>query len=167
MSIPAMLLGAIGGSCAIAGLSWGRPLIVIGVILAVLALAYAASSWAYLRRPRLSYDPGSLLLHQGWGRTTALPIEIVECFFMGQAPSMVRGPDGKQAETATVVIRLAESAGEWQSGDMPPYLGQWCDGYIIVRGTWCEPIGMELLDRLNRNLAEAHRQQKQKTQAGP
>lgn len=38
-------------------------------------------------------------------------------------------------------------------------LGQWCGGYITVRGTWCESITADLMQGLNRRLVEAHRQQ--------
>lgn len=166
LSIPALLLALIGVVCSLAGVWSWRPLMLIGLALVVIALTFKVAAWSYFRRPRLSYEPGTLLVHLGVGRTIAVPVEIVECFFMGQAPSMVRGPGGEEAETATVVVRLAEKAKEWHHREIPAYLGQWCDGYIIVRGTWCEPIDMDLLTRLNRLLAEAHRAQKQTAKAG-
>jgi len=57
----------------------------------------------------------------------------------------------------TVVMRLAESAHQWQYVDVNPKLGSWCDGYVTLRGTWCEPLSLEVVIRLNRRLADAHR----------
>ena len=59
--------------------------------------------------------------------------------------------------TANVVIRLADAARQWHDGELPPALGKWSEGYIVLRGTWCEPIGHERLNEINRRLAEVHR----------
>ena len=160
LGIPSVLLTLAGLGCLAGGFYAGRLWFAVGAGLLAGGLALLGLAWVYLRKPRLAYDSGHLLVHLGWSQTVAVPIELVECFFMGQAPSMVRGADGKEAETATVVVRFAERAGVWRSREIPPHLGQWVDGYLIVRGTWCEPINMDLLQRLNGNLAEAHRQQK-------
>ena len=167
MGILATVVGLLGLASCVIGFFYGVLWIVGGILLATGASALLLAAWLYLQRPRLEYEPGWLLLHLGWSRTIPIPIEIVECFFMGQFPSKVRGPTGKEAETATVVVRLAERATEWHAREMAPHLGQWADGYIIVRGTWCEPINMDLLTRMNKLLAEAHRTQKQSVQAAP
>ena len=38
-----------------------------------------------------------------------------------------------------------------------PRLGSWEHGYIVVRGTWCEPINREVIKGLNKRLVAAHR----------
>ena len=61
------------------------------------------------------------------------------------------------ASLGTVVVRLAEKAEAWRRGRIHPLVGSWCDGYIILRGTFCEPLSVEVVHRLNRLLAESHR----------
>jgi hypothetical protein len=39
-----------------------------------------------------------------------------------------------------------------------PALGAWCDSYVTIRGTWCEPLNGELIRRLNRRLREVTEQ---------
>jgi hypothetical protein len=53
-----------------------------------------------------------------------------------------------------LVIRIAESAADWQHVEVKPQLGSWCGGYVTVRGTWCEPLSISLVNRLNQRLAE-------------
>ncbi len=33
----------------------------------------------------------------------------------------------------------------------------WCSGYITIRGTWCEPLNVPLVNRLNQRLADVTR----------
>lgn len=105
--------------------------------------------------PRLAFENGELLVYMQSSKPIRVPIEIVECFFMGQAPSLLAGSNHIDSETATVVVRLAESANDWKNVDVKPALGRWCDGYIVVRGTWSEPIDAKLIQQLNTKLAEA------------
>ena len=125
-----------------------------------------AVSWLALilyrfRQPRMSYSGGKLLLYLRGAQPLPVPIEIVECFFLGQAPSMLprslEGKHGEAADASTIVVRLAESAIDWHHRDVRGSLGQWCEGYITIRGTWCEPLSGDLVMQLNRRLVEAHR----------
>jgi hypothetical protein len=118
----------------------------------VLGLAFA------LACPRIAYEPGELLVFVEMHRATRVPIEIVECFFLGQGPSELPKLAGREAETANVVVRLAEAASEWKHREIKPAFGQWCEGYITIRGAWCEPINRDLLQRLNHRLAEVQRE---------
>jgi hypothetical protein len=93
-----------------------------------------------------------------------MPIEVVECFLLGQAPTMLPGKSQEHAETASVVIRLNERAADWAHRDVRPALGKWCEGYITLRGTWCEPLSVPLINRLNARLAEAHAAQSKTSQ---
>jgi len=105
-------------------------------------------------RPRVAYKSGDLLLFLEPTRATRVPIDVVEVFFLGQGPSELPKLKGREPETQNVVIRLAESAADWKHRDVRPSFGHWCEGYITIRGSWCEPITPELMRGLNRRLAE-------------
>jgi hypothetical protein len=79
---------------------------------------------------------------------------LVEAFFVGQGPAELPGGMARSQETANLVARLAQRATEWAQRDVKPALGRWCEGYVTIRGTWCEPLNTELVRRLNRRLAE-------------
>jgi hypothetical protein len=111
-----------------------------------------------LVQPRLAYAPGELLVYLEPHAPTRIPIEIVECFFLGQGPSELPKLKGQEPQTQNVIIRLAESATDWKHRDVRPSIGHWCEGYITLRGSWCEPITPALMKRLNHRLAEIHRQ---------
>ena len=135
---------------------------------AALCVAYAIGLCVSLMfQPRLAYANEQLHVRLRSGPPIRVPIDIVECFFLGQAPTLrlqLFGNRSKAEETSTIVVRLAESADEWKHFDVKPTLGQWCEGYITIRGTWCEPITNELLKRLNGNLVAAHRELRAKAQ---
>ncbi len=109
------------------------------------------------RQPRLAFEPGHLLVYLRSGRPYRVPIEIVECLFLGQAPSRLPSKRHESTKTATVVVRLAERAESWRERDVKPALGSWRDGYITILGTWCEPLDRDLVNRLNQRLAEVRR----------
>ena len=120
-----------------------------------------------LRQPRLGYANGELLVYLRRAAPVRVPIDVVECFFLGHGPSLMSSTAARELETTTIVVRLAEAATEWHTVDVLPRLGHWCDGYIVIRGTWCEPINAELLQRLNHRLATIHRERRAKTSAAP
>lgn len=129
--------------------------VLIGIgLLGLLALARE------MVRPRLSYAGGRLRVHLGSGPPEEVPIEFVECFFLGQGSSMVRDHSGNEPEVATVIVRIAERAVDYRHRDVKAALGHWCEGYITLRGTWCEPIDNDQLLALNRRLVAAQREQK-------
>jgi hypothetical protein len=141
----------------------------IGLTVGAALLALAAIWLTFLliraRQARLAYDDGQLLVYLRGLNPIRIPIEVVECFFLGQGASLLppslHGKHGEGAETATVVVRLAEAAREWSHVDVWPSFGLWCEGYITIRGTWCEPLDGELIAGLNRRLVAVHRAQKQ------
>jgi len=109
--------------------------------------------------PRLAYDEPNLLVYLKSTAPVRLPIDVVECFFEGQAPSMVGELDATADTRAkAIVIRLAEAAQEWRKVDVNPVLGRWCDGYITIHGTWCEPLDRDLIVELNNQLVQSKRQ---------
>jgi hypothetical protein len=127
---------------------------VSGGVLAVCALFAVVQLVSQLRQPRLSYHDGFLLVNLRPGAPIRLPIEVVEGFLLGQGPSFLPGRRYRGTETTTLVIRLAEAATDWADVDgIKPALGKWCGGYITIRGTWCEPLSVSLVNRLNQRLA--------------
>jgi hypothetical protein len=131
------------------------------VIAACLLLAAIAGSSL---QPRLAYFNDHLLVYLRAGQPIRLPIEIVECFFLGRGPTMLRSgvveDHTKDQVTSNIVVRLAESAAEWKEVEVQRILGQWRDGYITIRGTWCEPINGDLVRELNHKLVAAHRRRR-------
>ena len=128
--------------------------------LAVLPLYMVGELLYAMTQPRLAYAPAELLVYLEPARPTRVPIEIVECFFLGQGPSELPKLGGREPETQNVIVRLAESATDWKYRDVRPSLGHWCEGYITIRGSWCEPISPALMKRLNQRLAEVQRERK-------
>lgn len=161
MVLPAvMLLGGLGLALGlpIDGTSF-QVLRWLGWGLVVLAAMALTTLVYWIRFPRLAYEECHLLVYLRSTEPIRVPIELVECFFLGQTASMMKGND-EQSQTSTVVVRLAESADSWRQVDVKRALGQWCDGYITIRGTWCEPLNGEVMKRLNDNLIQAHREQR-------
>lgn len=122
-------------------------------------------------RPRLAYCDGKLLVFLQGSQPIAVPINIVECFFLGQGASLLprtfEGRHGEAGEATTVIVRLAEAAQDWSHREVRAALGQWCEGYITLRGTWCEPLNGDVVARLNQRLVTAHRTFKQTGEAVP
>lgn len=120
----------------------------------------AATLWALLL-PRVAYHDGRLLLYLRRAQPVSVPIEVVECFFLGQGPSgLASDAAGEQLESRNVVVRLAERATEWQHGQLDRKLGHWCDGYITINGSWCEPINADVVGALNHKLVVAQRKRR-------
>lgn len=129
--------------------TFGYALVALGVVGILLILRQ-------MRQPRLAYEDRHLLVYLRAGSPFRVPIDIVEGFLLGQGAAML--PRHQEADAATVVVRLADRAAEWSHQEVKPALGRWCDGYITVRGTWCEPLNVDLVSRLNARLAEVSQQ---------
>lgn len=135
----------------------------LGAVCAIAGAAMLASLGWWLSTPRLAYEGNELVVFLDRGQTVRVPIDIVECFFLGQGASFLPPLEGREPETANVIVRLAESAVDWKHRDVNPRIAHWCEGYVTLRGAWCEPIDAEGLRRLNHRLAEIHRQRKAAT----
>ena len=109
-----------------------------------------------LRHPRLAYQQGELLVFLTATGPFRVPVELVECFFLGQGPSHL-APGKDEPTAANVIVRLAESSHPWKEIHVQANLGKWSDGYITIRGAWCEPIDATLVKKMNHRLAEVHR----------
>ncbi len=125
----------------------------VGAAFMVGGVALIAALVAQLRRPRIAYGDGHVLFYLRAGQPIAVPVDIVEAFFLGQGPAKLPNTLARQ-ETVNLVARISQRATDWARQDVKPSLGNWCDGYVTIRGTWCEPLGTELVRRLNRRLKE-------------
>jgi hypothetical protein len=122
-----------------------------GMLLAVSLAVVAALAW-HIRRPRLAYRDRQVLVWLRPGGPIRVPLEVVECFLLGQTSSFLPGGDERNVETSALIMRLAQKAEDWQHLDVKPQLGAWCQGQVIIRGTWCEPLSVPLVNRLNQRL---------------
>ena len=161
MFLPGLFLLA-----ALTGLAYslwsGQPWWVAALAAALcLPPLWLIGSLAYtMTRPRVAYESGELLVFMDSTRPTRVPIDIVEVFFIGQGPSELPKLKGREPETSNVIIRLAESAEDWKHRDVRSALGQWCEGYITLRGSWCEPLTRDVLQKLNHRLIEVQRERR-------
>ena len=124
----------------------------------LLGLAFPLGCVALITsKDKIRCQPDTLQIHLGGFRAHRLPLEVVECFFMGQGPTELPAEYLRDTEAVNVVVRLAERASRWKQRDVHPLFGRWCDGYITIRGAWCEPLNQEVVERLNHRLADAKR----------
>lgn len=163
--LPASLCG-LGGALVLAGralpasVNWlGWPILGLGTGLAGLGLVIAVGLVYWMQMPRLSYRDGFLLIYLSTTAPQRVPLEVVECFFMGQGPGAGPWLGQVRPEATNLVVRIAERAETWHRRDVRPALGSWCDGYITIRGMWCEPLGLERINELNQALKMLKRAQ--------
>jgi hypothetical protein len=121
-------------------------------------LALIAIVVRQLVRPRVAYANGKVLFYLLAGRPIAVPVGIVEAFFLGQGPAYIPGTVEDSQETVNLVARISQKAEDWQRQEVKPALGRWCEGYVSIRGTWCEPLTNDVIRRLNRRLGEVTRE---------
>ncbi|MEX2187868.1 MAG: hypothetical protein WD875_13775 [Pirellulales bacterium] len=127
----------------------------VGIAVGLLAGLGLLAALLLARQPRVAFADGHVLFYIRLGRATPIPVDVVECFLLGQGPALLPGGQYAKTATTTVVVRLRERAEAWSHGEFHPLLAAWCDGYITLRGTWCEPLSVELVNRMNRLLHEA------------
>ena len=142
-----VLAWSLGGAA-----NWfGAAIVVIAfVLIAVLAGQYA--------RPRLAVRNDELLVYLRLTSPLAVPLAIVECVFLGR-PETQLAIGQQTSRMVSLVIRLAESATQYKERAVKPALGRWVDGYITIHGAWCEPLTLDLAQRINSKLREAQRRQ--------
>jgi hypothetical protein len=122
---------------------------------------------AQLRVPRLAYADGKLLAYLRTGQPFRVPIEFVECFFLGTGAGQIASPSGSELPIRNLVIRIAEKAADFQARQFKPVLGRWAEGYITIFGAWCEPLTLEVVQRLNADLSRVQKAQKEAQAAVP
>jgi hypothetical protein len=116
--------------------------------------------WLLMRewfRPRVAYHSRHVEFYLGAGVPDAVPLKYVEAFFLGHGAAMLPAKLNATGDSVTLVVRLSRRAEEWSHIEVKPQLGRWCDGYVTIRGTWCEPLTVKLVERLNRRLSEVTR----------
>ena len=154
-TIPPLLFAALGGwmmfGLSSSGGPWWKWL---GAAIVLVSAGILAALAAQLRRPRVAYDDGRVLFYLQSGPPIAVPATIVEAFFLGQGPSFLPGQSTEVDTTVNLIARLSQRELEWAHKDVKPALGHWCDGYVTIRGTWCEPLNEQVVRRLNRRLKE-------------
>ena len=159
MGLAVLVMVAGGTTLVLAGGS--RVGQVAGSTLLLLGFAWFLSILCVARRPRLGYYGGELLVYLRAGKPIHIPIDVVEVFFLGQGPVTGKDPRNRSEYegivAANVVVRLSEAATEWHRRDVNVALGVWQDGYITLRGLWCERLNGEVLQRMNRRLVEIKR----------
>lgn len=149
--------------------------IAVSVLLAVgtaTTVAVAVES----ARPRLARRGNQLLVRLAPWQLEAVPLDVLECFFLGSSPvgshpatSACGESDAASAETTassdqpsrrrgTLAIRLAERSVVYvqRSASLP--WGGWARGTIVVDGLWCEPLTAALVRDLTSRLVAAKRE---------
>ena len=125
----------------------------LGLFLIVTSVAMIGIMLSQLRHPRIGFHKGMVLFYVRIRQPIAVPVEIVESFFVGQGPAHLPAVS-KQPQTVNLIARLSQRHKEWVSRKVRPSLGNWSEGYVTIRGTWCEPLNSELIRRINRRLKE-------------
>jgi hypothetical protein len=131
----------------------GFGLLSLGAMACILALAAAAIS----TRPRISERGNCLWLRVRWFGAEAAPFESVEGFLLGTGELPV-SIGGRPVEAATLVIKLADAAQDLADRPTNRALAGWCDHYVRLRGAFCEPLDLALVNSLNERLAKARRE---------
>jgi hypothetical protein len=124
-----------------------------GILLILTSTGLVGLLLLQMRRPRVAFESNTVLFYLRGGPPIAVPAEIVESFFAGQSPAYLPGIK-KQPQTVNLIARLSQRHKEWAKQTVKPALGHWSDGYVTIRGTWCEPLDTEVIRRLNRRLKE-------------
>ena len=137
---------------------WVRILGTLGVFVGVFLFAVIAIQ---MRSPRLAYADGQVLVYLRSGAPIGVPVETVECFFMGSGIGQVPGREGKGLPMRNLMMRVAEKATDFQQRDVKQSLGTWDEGYVTFHGAWCEPLTLEVVQRLNARLAEVQRSRRE------
>ena len=160
LAVLATLSCALTGWCVLSDVPLPWRIGSAGLLLLGLCLLIAAL-WICFR-PRLAIQGDELVVYLNAGKPLHVPLEVVEVFFIGQGAVSGEEPgqpkDYRGAVAANVIVRLAESADEWHRRDVNLTLGVWRDGYISVRGLWCENINASVLQRMNHRLAACKRE---------
>jgi len=138
---------------------WSRPVGVVPWLLGAGIGVAAAAAGILSSRPRIVLVGKGLRVNLAPARVEVVPLEIVECFFLG---SRLEPPHPGDVRTGgdrvrTLVMRIAERAVEHAERPTLPLWGVWQEGSVTFDGRWCEPLSVDLVRRLNRDLTTAKR----------
>lgn len=133
---------------------WGAGMAgIAAVILAAAAVAVAAA-------PRLVRRGAIMRVRLRPLRTWDVPLDAVECFFLGSNPLVsdpAAGPTPRRV--GTIVMRIAERAAPWHDRPALASWGTWQGGNVVFDGRWCEPVSMDVARGLSRRLLDAKKQE--------
>ncbi len=164
-TMPPLVLVAIGAWLVLGLVSrptnWPQWL---GAAMIAVGSGLVASLLVQLRQPRIAYDDGQVLFHLRNGPPIAVPVELVEAFFLGQGPLVLPGAPQRDA-TVNLVARISQRDPSYAEREVKPALGRWSESYVTIRGTWCEPLHGELIRRLNHRLREVSEERASQTAA--
>jgi hypothetical protein len=155
LGLPLVLCGAALAALGLgSGFGAGRTFLLVG---GAAAMLIAAATAILTLRPRLRQQGNRLRFQVRWLAAEDVPLEAVEGFLLGTGELPV-SVGGKPVEAATLVVKLADA--ELELADRPTnrMLAQWCDHYVRVRGVFCEPLSLRLVEGLNARLAEVRRE---------
>lgn len=144
---------AIGAVAVRGGPDAAQPLLFwICSAAAVAAAIVALGLIAIVRIPRIAYDDGRVKFFVRFGPPVEVPVENVEAFLIGRGPIFFTDDRRETKETTTLLVRIAERAHDYHNVTTAPLLAAWCGNQATIRGTWTEPLGLELVNRLNQRL---------------
>jgi len=152
--VPPLGISALG-----AWLAFGNWLVdsgwlrIIGIAILMFGLAMTFLLLRQARMPRIAYKDGEVIFFLSAKQPIRVPIQVVEAFFLGQGPVELPGTI-KTAQSVNLIARLAQRHADWTHREVKQALGSCRSGYVTIRGTWCEPLSAELVQRLNRRLHE-------------
>ena len=155
--VPVAALGLLGLAFSMSGgssLTWGLGIVCLAV--AGMLLAGLAYQWI---QPRITYRNGQVLFFLKAGGPIVVPVQVVEAFFLGQGPAELPVSNDNQTKTVNLIARLSQRHPQWLCRDVKQALGEWSEGYITIRGIWCEPLTSETIRRLNHRLHEVLQEQ--------
>jgi len=156
--VPVWLLGSLGG-LVFAG-DWLSLPGVVGAGCLGVALLLLVGLVRQILLPRIAYRDGYVLFYFTARRPIAVPLSVVEAFFQGQGPAHLPGESRHGAKSVNLIARLSQRETDWQQREVKPALGNWSEGYVTIRGAWCEPITEEVIRQLNRRLGEVSRERR-------
>lgn len=109
--------------------------------------------------PRIVLDGREVVVRLRPLRGERVPLEVVECFFLGSRLEPPPTGDGTRGghRVRTLVLRFAERAAEFADRRTLAAWGDWREGSATFDGRWCEPLSVDLVRRLNRDLAATKR----------
>jgi hypothetical protein len=166
-----------GGLIVAALVVFKAPAWVVAVVSLLVATGAAATAAVAVEssRPRVARRVNLVLLRLAPWHLETVPLEVLECFFLGSSPvgthpaSSACGEDAEaspesaaQPESSrrrgTLAIRLAERSHEYVQRSVSLPWGGWARGTIVVDGLWCEPLTPALVRDLTGRLVSAQRE---------
>lgn len=159
VGLAALAVGALAAGFAVL-LACGLPAWIIWLAAAVainVAAIAALLVWS-ASRPRLERRGTVLRLRLAPYAAHDVPLDAVECVFLGSQPIGREDADVYRLRVGTLVVRFAERATECRERLTFGPWGTWHDGYAVVDGRWCEPLSLEVARRVSARLLEAKRQ---------